>query len=171
MSAVAHNPQALTDPARLRALASIDFDNPALRTQLDRITGRTAARTGLPVSLVTLVFDTAQMIAGSTGLDGSWITASGGSPVEWAFCAGTVTTGQPYLLPDTRSSEHATNPLVTIDGVASYAGVPITIAGQTVGAHCIIGVTAHPFTADQIDELHNGAAEINALLQQFSDLP
>jgi GAF domain-containing protein len=171
MPAVAHNPQVLTDPARMRVLASIDFDNPALRAQLDRIAARTAERTGLPISLVTLIFDTAQMIAGSTGLDGSWIITAGGSPIEWSFCATTVTTGRPYLLPDTRNSEHATNPLVTIDGAAAYAGVPITIAGQTVGAHCILGITAQPFTTEQLDHLHAGAAEITALLQEFSDLP
>ena len=169
MPAVAPTPQALTDPARLRALAGIDFDNPDLRAALDRITARTAARTGLPISMVTLLLNTAQLIAGSTGLDGSWITTSGGTPVEWSFCATTVTTGQPYLLPDTANSEHARNPLVTIDGAASYAGVPITVAGQIVGAHCIIGVTADAFTTEQVDHLHAAAAEITALLQQFSD--
>jgi GAF domain-containing protein len=171
MPAVADNLHPLKDPARMRVLASIDFDNATLRAELDRISQNTAQRTGLPVSLVTLILDTAQLVAGSTGLDGSWVITAGGTPIQWSFCASTVTTRQPYILPDTANSEQATNPLVTIDGIASYAGVPITIAGQVIGAHCIIGVTAQPFTDEQIEHLHAGAAQITTLFQRFSDLP
>ncbi|GIF05055.1 GAF domain-containing protein [Actinoplanes siamensis] len=168
MSAVIRPPHALTDPTRIRALASIDFDNPALRAALDKIAQRTAALTGLPVSMVTLVLDTAQLIVGSCGLDDSWMTAAGGTPVEWSFCANTVTTGRPYVLPDTAHSEQAASPLVTVDGMASYAGVPITLAGHIVGAHCVMGLTAQPFTPEQLDQLRGAAAEISDLLRQFS---
>ncbi|GAA4609520.1 GAF domain-containing protein [Actinoplanes octamycinicus] len=163
-------PTILADPERMRVLASIDFDNPALRTALDHITSRTAARTGLPISLATLVFNTAQMTVGSTGLDDTWIAAADGTPVEWSFCANMITTGRPYVIPDAHRSEQATNPLVTIDGIASYAGVPVTVRGQIVGAHCILGTAAHPFTPGQLSELTTAAQEIAALLHEFSDL-
>ena len=165
----ATRPQALSDRHRMRVLAGIDFDNPDLRAELDQITRRTASRTGLPISLVTLVFNSAQMIAGSTGLDGSWILAADGTPAEWSFCANAVTSGQPYIIDDATHSEQATNPLVTMDGIASYAGVPITIDGHIVGAHCILGTTPHHFTADQIAELHATTRQITTLLQQYSD--
>ncbi|AEV86793.1 histidine kinase [Actinoplanes sp. SE50] len=160
----------LTDPARMRVLAAIDFDNPALRAGLNHVAEDTAQATGMPISLVTLVLDTSQLFAGSTSLDGCWIAAAGGTPIEWSFCVNTVTTGQPYVIPDMAASTHAANPLVTVDNVASYAGVPIVLAGQTVGAHCIIGVTAQQFTADQLQQLHTGAQQAGALLQQFSNL-
>ena len=170
MPTAADHAGALTDLARLRVLASIDFDNPDLRAALDRIAARTAARTGLPISLVTLVFDTAQMTAGTAGLDGSWIAAADGTPVEWSFCANAVATGRPYVIADAADSEQADNPLVTIDGIASYAGVPITLAGHVVGAHCVIGTTTHRFTGDELAELHTAGNEIAALLQNYSDL-
>ncbi|MBB4743982.1 GAF domain-containing protein [Actinoplanes octamycinicus] len=163
-------PAALATPARMRVLASIDFDNPQLRAALNRITARTAQRTGLPISLATLVFNTSQMAVGATGLDDTWIAASDGTPVEWSFCATMVTTGQPYVIPDARDSEQATNPLVTVDGIASYAGVPLTVSGQIVGAHCILGTEAHQFTSGHLAELASAAQEITALLQEFSDL-
>lgn len=168
MPAAIHRPQALADPARIRTLAGIDFDNPALRSALDRVAERTAHCTGMPISLIALVLDTALLIVGSTGLDGSWIGTVGGVPVEWSFCADTVTTGLPYILPDTSSSPHAGSPLVTIDGFASAAGVPITLAGHTVGAHCIIGVAVHPFTAADLNQLFTASAQITSLLQKFS---
>ncbi|MEU8244173.1 GAF domain-containing protein [Actinoplanes missouriensis] len=155
---------------RRRVLASIDFDNPELRAGLDRLTARTAARTGLPISLSTLVFNTSQMVVGSTGLDNSWIIAADGTPVEWSFCATTVTTGRSYAVPDAAHSEQSTNPLVTQDGIASYLGVPVIVRGQIVGAHCILGTEAHRFTPAQLAELNSAAQEIAALLQEFSDL-
>jgi GAF domain-containing protein len=161
---------ALATAERLRVLASIDFDNPDLRAALDRLTARTAARTGLPISLATLVFNTSQMAIGSTGLDGTWIAVADGTPVEWSFCASTITTGLPYVIGDAFHSEQAGNPLVTIDGIASYAGVPVTVSGQIVGAHCIIGTAPHQFTPENLAELNSTAQEIAALLQEFSDL-
>lgn len=155
---------------RIRVLASIDFDNPELRAALDRLTERTAERTGLPISLATLVFTTSQMAVGSTGLAGTWVAVADGTPVEWSFCANMVTTGLPYVISDAPHSEQATNPLVTIDGITSYAGVPVTVAGQIVGAHCIIGTEPCQFTGDQLAELASTAQEISALLQEFSDL-
>jgi GAF domain-containing protein len=164
-----HHPEALTDPARMRVLASIDFDDPTLRSEVDRITARTAARTAMPISMATLVLNTTQLVIGSAGLD-NWISTADGTPVEWAFCAKTVTTGQPYVIPDAARSEQAANPLVTIDGIASYAGVPIVVHGHIVGAHCIKGAEPHPFTADQLAEVHAAAQEIAALLHRYSDL-
>ncbi|BEL03038.1 hypothetical protein Q0Z83_012290 [Actinoplanes sichuanensis] len=159
----------LGDPARMRVLASIDFDNPELRRALDRISVRTAQRTGLPVSLVTLVLNTAQMTVGVSGLD-NWVTEADGTPIEWSFCANAVISGHPYVIPDAVHSEQAGNPLVTQDRIGSYAGVPVTLGGQIVGAHCIIGPTAHLFTTLQLAELEQAANEIAALFQQFSDL-
>ena len=170
MPTTADHDEALTDPHRMRVLASIDFDNPQLRAALDRLAERTAQHTGLPIGLVTLVFDTAQMTAGSAGLDGTWIAAADGTPVEWSFCANAVATGQPYVIDDATTSEQATNPLVTIDGINSYAGVPITVAGQIVGAHCILGTEAHHFTPDQLTHLHTAAHEAACLLHEYSDL-
>ncbi|MEU8663208.1 GAF domain-containing protein [Actinoplanes philippinensis] len=156
----------LADPARMRVLAAIDFDNPGLRAALDGVARRTAERTGLPVSLVTLVLNTAQMTIGKSGLD-NWIAVADGTPIEWSFCVNAVTSGRAYVVPDAAGSEQAANPLVTRDGVASYAGVPITVAGQIVGAHCVLGTEAHRFTPDDLTELETAAAEITAVLEQY----
>jgi GAF domain-containing protein len=110
------------------------------------------------------------MTVGATGLDNTWIAAANGTPVEWSFCANMITTGRPYLIADAHASEQATNPLVTVDGITSYAGVPVTVAGQIVGAHCILGTEAHQFNPGQLAELTSAAAEIATLLQEYGDL-
>jgi GAF domain-containing protein len=156
----------LDNPERMRVLASIDFDHPDLRTALDAITARTADRLGLPISLVTLVLDTAQIMPGAHGVNG-WIAAAGGTPVEWSFCAHTVAARRPYVITDAAADPvHRGNPLVAIDGARSYAGVPLIIDGQVLGAHCVIGAVAHTFTDSDLAELQAAAADISAVLQQ-----
>lgn len=155
----------LDDPPRLRVLAGIDFDDPFLRADLDAITARTAERLGLPISLVTMVLDSVQLIAGAYGIDG-WVAAAGGTPVEWSFCAHAVATGRPYVVTNAAVDPvHAGNPLVTIDGIASYAGVPLIVDGQVLGAHCVVGASAHTFTDTDLAELQAATAEVAAALQ------
>jgi GAF domain-containing protein len=156
----------LDAPPRMRVLASVDLDDPDLRAKLDAISARTAARLNLPLAMVTLVFDTAQVIAGSHGV-GGWIADAGGTPVEWSFCAHLVAGRRPYVVPDAAADPvHATNPLVTIDGIGSYAGVPITLDGYVLGGHCIADGRPHDFTDADLAELRRGADEITAVLQQ-----
>jgi GAF domain-containing protein len=158
---------ALTDPARVLALAGLDLDDPELRRRLDAITDRTAERLGLPISLVSFVLDTAQFLGGSHGVD-NWISEARGTPVEWSFCARAVETGLDYVVPDTTvDPRQAGNPLVTVDGFRSYAGVPLLFDGQVVGAHCVIGTVTHDFTDADLAELHASAGEIGALLSEY----
>lgn len=167
MSDTAEHLQGLADPQRLRVLASIDLDDVGLKDGLDAITARTAGRLGLPISLVSLVLDSAQVLAGSYGVSG-WIAEANGTPAEWAFCAHTVHRNAPYIVPDAAHDPvQATNPLVTQDGIGSYAGVPLVIDGQALGVHCVVSSTPHTFTDAELAELHTAAAEVVALLQRY----
>ncbi len=157
----------LGDLQRMQVLASIDLDSLGLRQKLDAVTTQTAQRLGLPISLVSLVLDTAQFLAGSHGLDG-WIAEAEGTPIEWSFCAHAVASGQPYIVPDAGiDAQQCENPLVTVDGIRSYAGVPVILDGQAIGAHCVIGPDAHTFTDDDLDELRRGTAEIIEILHHY----
>src|SRR3954469_14579287 len=114
---------------RLTVLASIDIDNAELRQHLTEITERTATRLGQPISLVSMVLDSAQLFLGAHGVAG-WLSDVGGTPIEWSFCANVVITGDQYVVPDaTTDARQATNPLVRADGVRSYAGAPIVVDG------------------------------------------
>ena len=152
---------------RLAVLGRIDLDNPELRDRLDAITERTAARLGQPVGLVSMVLDTAQLFLGSHGL-GGWLADVNGTPVEWSFCADVVTTGAPYVVPDAEAdARQKTNPLVTSDGVRTYAGAPIVVDGMVLGAHCVIGFQAREFTEEDLNVLRAGAEEVAALLTRY----
>src|SRR5690349_8260946 len=114
-------------PERLAVIGGIDLDDAELQRRLNAIAERTATRLHLPISLVSIVLDTAQVFLGAHGLHG-WLADAGGTPVEWSFCANAVTSGRPYVVPDAAADpRQATNPLVTADGIRSYAGIPIVV--------------------------------------------
>ena len=164
--------QLLADPDRLRELARIDLDDPALRARLDAIARDTRARLGATVSLITLVLDSVQLVAGSDGLDG-WMAAAGGTPVEWSFCADAVLTGRPYVVEDAaHDPRQAGNPLVTQDGIASYCGVPLTgPTGRLLGAHCVLGREPATYTPEQLAALQEAGREVSRVLGESMARP
>jgi GAF domain-containing protein len=106
--------EAATDLNRLRAVSQYDLDDRVLRHQLDAIAERTGNQLDLPMSMVTVVLDSAQVLIGSSGLEG-WIVSAGGTPIEWSFCAQAVASGQPYIVANAAHDEaQHDNPLVTM---------------------------------------------------------
>ncbi|BAL88135.1 hypothetical protein AMIS_29150 [Actinoplanes missouriensis 431] len=165
MSADRHDTAAGSD--RYDVLADIDLDDPELRDRLNRIAERTAERLGQPIALVSMVLDTAQVFPGSYGLTG-WLAEMGGTPIEWSFCVNAVNSGTSYVVPDaTDDALQSTNPLVTNDGIRSYAGVPVVLDGAVLGTHCVLGTAAHVFTDADLAELRRGAEEVSELLRAY----
>lgn len=162
----------LADLDRLREIAAIDLADPELRRRLDAIAHETRERLGLPTSLITLVLDSAQLIAGSDGLDG-WMAEAGGTPVEWSFCVNAVLTGEPYVVQDAaHDPRQFANPLVTEDHIASYCGVPlVSSSGRMLGAHCVLGDRPHEYTLDDVEVLRAAADRIVTVLEQHRGLP
>jgi GAF domain-containing protein len=150
----------LGHPRRMRALARYDLLGPALPARLDPICARTAERLNAPVSLISVILDSAQFILGSHGLP-AWVSQSQGIPAEWAMCTHTVLAGAPYCVSDaTADPVHADNPLLPAEGLRSYAGVPLTDGdGHVLGAHCVLDTAARTFTDQDLEVLHEGARE------------
>ena len=153
---------------RLREIAAYNLFDRDLRAELDVVCQRTADRLNQPIGLVTIVLDSAQLVVGRSGLAG-WIAATEGTPAEWSFCARAVTSGQPYVVPDAHQDPvQSQNPLVMMDGVTAYAGVPLRSAnGQMLGAHCVLNDKPHEFSADDVEVLEAAGAEIIAIMDRY----
>jgi GAF domain-containing protein len=158
----------LGEPGRMRSLAEYDLFHPDLQSDLDRIATSSANRLHTPISTVSILLDSAQFIIGRHGLPDSG-GAVQGTPAEWALCTHTVLTGSPYCITDSRIDPlHADNPLFTMIGLRSYAGVPLRNAGgQVLGAHCVIDTTPRPFSEDDIVTLAEGAADVLGILERY----
>lgn len=159
---------AASDLERLTELARYDVLDPRLRPRLDAIAESSRDRLGQPVALVTVVLDNAQFVLGSAGLSG-WIVDARGTPVEWSFCAHAVAAGDTYTVSDAATDpRQAGNPLVTVDGIRSYLGVPlVTGTGQVLGAHCVVGFEPHLFRPSDVAVLNAAADDVMRVLEEF----
>ncbi|WP_432493752.1 GAF domain-containing protein [Kineococcus auxinigenes] len=160
----------LYDHDRLDAVAALRADDvDHVQPLVADLLARGAHGTGAPVALLNVVLTGAQVIAGAHGLDG-WMAETRATPAEWALCARVVRSGEelvvPDLLADPATSE---NPLATVDGLRTYAGVPLrTASGQVVGSVCVMGGEPREFTEADLDVLRAVAAEAAGRLEDAS---
>lgn len=158
----------LYDAERLAEIVELDLLSDEVDPILQELASRAAAGLGLPVSLISVVLDEALHVAGSHGIDGLWLGETRGHPVEWSFCATSVRTRDAFVVEDAATHPyHATNPLVTQDGVRCYAGVPlISSRGYVLGNLCVVGLEQRTFSEDDLATLRTLAAEAVARIEQ-----
>jgi GAF domain-containing protein len=161
-------PDPIHDLERLEEIAELGLLSGEADPILAKIAGRAAAHLNLPVSLVSVVLDEALYVAASHGIGGLWLNDVGGHPVEWSFCATSVRTREAFVVDDaTVHPVHATNPLVTQDGVRCYAGVPlISSRGFVLGNLCVVGMEERTFSAEEMAMLHDLAKEAVAQIER-----
>ncbi|HEX8271829.1 MAG TPA: GAF domain-containing protein [Longimicrobiaceae bacterium] len=154
-------PDPLRDEARLQEIADLDLLSPDVDPVLQDLAAEAATRLGLPVSLVSVVLDEALHVAGFHGPDGLWLAETRGHPVEWSFCATSVRTRAELVVEDAETHpEHRSNPLVTLDGVRCYAGVPLVSSrGHVLGNLCVVGLEQRTFSEEELGVLRGLAAE------------
>jgi hypothetical protein len=158
----------VSSPDRVDELVSLDPFAAEVRTELDMVATRVAQRLGTTLGGVSVVLDGAQCLVGSSGGDGGWLAEAGGLPIEWSFCATTVRTAEPYVVPDASQDVlQRVNPTVLHDGAGSYAGAPlITSAGEVLGACCVIDHRPRCFTSEELEVLVEEARFVVAELER-----
>lgn len=154
--------------ARHDELLSLDPFAAELRVELNQVAARIAQRLGTALGGVSIVLDGAQCYVGRYGGDHSWSAEAGGVPIEWSYCATSVRTGAPYVVPDAATDVlHRLNPTATSDGIRAYAGAPlITSSGEVLGSCCVIDVVPRDFTEADIAVLEQEAAAVVADLER-----
>lgn len=157
---MSRSPDVLRDCERLAEIAELDLTSPAVDALLQDVAARAAECFGLPIALVSIALDDAQYFAAMHGLDG-WLAETRGTPMEWSFCRYAVERGEPFVVED--AVEHplvAENPLVRIDGVRCYAGIPLVSSrGHALGSFCVIGAEARRFSDAELATLRRFAEE------------
>lgn len=152
--------------ARLRELADLRLGDAIDDPVLDELVQRAARELDMPLAAVSIVLDSAQYFIASHGLDG-WIAAAEGTPREWSFCKHAVASRAPFIVED--ATVHPLvrdNPLVRVDGVRSYVGVPLmTSRDQALGAVCVLDVNPRDLTAEQLQTLEAIARLVSERLE------
>ena len=156
-----NHPDPLFNADRLQEITDLDLLSPDVDPIMKEIASQAAERLGMPVSLVSVVLDEALHVAGSHGIDGLWLGETRGHPVEWSFCATSVRSREAFVVESaTTHPYHQTNPLVTLDGVRCYAGVPlISSRGHVLGNLCVVGLEERTFSPGDVEVLRDLARE------------
>ena len=159
--------QTLGDTARLQEIADLRLNDSDIDGILSEIAAEAAAQFGLPIALVSIVLDQAQYFRASHGLDG-WMAATRGTPAEWSFCQHVVRNREPFVVDDAQTHPlMKDSPLVRIEGVRCYAGVPlVTFRGHVIGSFCVQGPEARSFTEYDLARLHRYAKRVIARIEQ-----
>jgi GAF domain-containing protein len=157
----------LEDAARLEEIAELRLNDSDLDAVLSDIAAEAAEHFGLPVALVSIVLDRAQYFRGAHGLDG-WMATTRGTPAEWSFCQHVVRNREPFVVDDAETHPlMQDSPLVRMEGVRCYAGVPlVTFRGHVIGSFCVQGPDARSFTEFDLAQLHRYAKRVIALIEQ-----
>jgi GAF domain-containing protein len=159
--------QTLDDAARLREIADLRLNDSDIDGILSEIAAEAAEHFGLPVALVSIVLDRAQYFRGAHGLDG-WMATTRGTPAEWSFCQHVVRNRAPFVVEDAKAHPlMQDSPLVRMEGVRCYAGVPlVTFRGHVIGSFCVQGPDARTFTEYDLAQLHRYAKRVITRIEQ-----
>ena len=152
----------LDESDRKRVLDVLDVLDSLPEAFSNAVAAAAAAIAGVPISAVSLVDTERQWFKASCGLD------VGETSRDVSFCAHAILGREPFLVNDARADPRfSNNPLVTgAPFIRAYAGFPLLVAGQAIGALCVIDDRPRQFTADQVTQLSGLAAGTSAWLSE-----
>ena len=155
-------PLAVTDPARLAALAEYGIVDTPREQEYDAITRLIAHICEAPIALISFVEDGRQWFKSACNLDASE------TPLNMSICAHAVAGHGLLEIPDARLDPRTcTNPLVAGDPhICFYAGAPLrTPDGFTLGSLCVIDTKPRSLTGPQRDALKTLGEHVVNLLE------
>lgn len=122
-----------------------------------------AAIVNVPISAISLVDEHRNWFKGTCGLDASEV------PRDLAFCAYTILSDVPFVVEDLAADPlFVDHPLVVGSPHARfYAGFPLRVHGQSVGALCVIDDRPRRLEEAQVESLTKLARGMAAWLETY----
>jgi GAF domain-containing protein len=139
---------------------------------LDRLTRLAARLLEVPVSLVTIIDDRRQQLAGMTGVEEPWASARE-TPLSYSFCKYLVSSGEPLRIEDARTHPLVRDSPAILDfGVVAYLGIPLESPdGHVLGGLCAIDHKPRAWTDADLEALTDlcAAAATEVHLRELLD--
>jgi signal transduction histidine kinase/CheY-like chemotaxis protein len=149
------------EPERVQVLHALRILDTPCEAGFDAIARLAGADAGCPIGAMTLVDATRQWFKAAVGL------SLAETPRSDSFCTHTILSPDVLVVRDaTLDSRFAASALVTgAPHLRAYAGAPIVVDGQRVGAVCCMDHVPRDFDADCVARLQELALVAAALLQ------
>lgn len=137
--------------------------------ELQRVVVDVAGELGVPVAAVTLVLEHTQIFRAQVGL-ATPLAAAGGTSRSVSFCQFVVDRKAPFIVEDAAGDASIPQHLVEAYGIRAYAGMPVSIDGQVVGALCAIDSTPRRFAPADLALLERLAERVTQRLDAIETL-
>ena len=152
----------MSSPAtdRLRTLESTGLLDSPPEPSFDRLTRLAAGLLDAPVALVSLVDDRRQFFKSALGLLEPWASRRE-TPISHSFCQYVTRERTPLVVSDAREHPLLRDNLAIRDlSAIAYAGIPLMIDDQAIGAFCVIDARPRQWRPDQVELLQDLAASV-----------
>lgn len=148
-----------SEAVRLAILHAIGILDTPPDERYDRLVALASSLTGMPMANLSLVDQDRQWFKARVGIP----VAS--TPRNISFCQYTILNPETLLVEDvTLDARFADSPLVAgDDGVRFYAGTPISVMGENLGALCVLDTKPNSLTVSQLQALRM-LADVAALM-------
>ncbi len=145
---------------RLRVLESTGLLDTQPEPGFDRLSRLAARLLKVPVALISLVDDERQFFKSAVGLQGPW-AARRETPLSHSFCQYVARDRAPVLVEDAREHPVLRDSLALRDlDVVAYAGVPLMVEGQAIGAFCVTDSQPRRWSPEDVQLLGDLAASV-----------
>lgn len=143
-------PSPVYDPPRLSVVRRSDVLSTRHDADFDRLAALVTRLLGVPTASITIVHPGGQSFVGSCGHRPG---AERGTPLAESYCRHVVESGAPLVAPDARHHPLLRGNPAVANGAIAYAGVPLTVRGETMGTVCAIDVHPRKWSAADLDTL------------------
>jgi diguanylate cyclase (GGDEF)-like protein len=138
------------ESGRLGVLDSTRLLDSPPEAAFDRLTRLAGGLLGASGALVSLVDRGRQFFKSAWGLEELWASRRE-TPLTHSFCQHVVHDRQPLIVEDAREHPILKHNLAVPElGVIAYAGMPLIIEGEAIGAFCVVDRKARPWSEQQI---------------------
>jgi diguanylate cyclase (GGDEF)-like protein/PAS domain S-box-containing protein len=145
---------------RLRVLRATQLLESPPEAAFDRLTRLAAGLLNAPVALVSLVDEERQFFKSALGLAEPWASRRE-TPLTHSFCQYVTRDRAALVVSDAR--EHAVlrdNRAIEDLGVIAYAGIPLIVANEAVGAFCVVDDKPRAWSTDEVALLTDLAGSV-----------
>lgn len=149
-------PVPVDEEERLETLRSLDLLDTDPEELFEKVVDAAKRITDVPVALVSLVDEERQWFKARRGLEVCETNRN------ISFCAHALHHTEPFIVEDAGDDRRfAQNPLVTDEPhVRFYAGFPLRIDDQVIGALCVMDREPRQLDDLQMDKMHNLARHL-----------
>lgn len=162
-----HEDEGLESPARLKVVRETGLLDSSEDHEFDQLTRLASRLLRVPTALVTIVAKDRQYVKSNSGQGENTPNPAGSSQtLDMSFCRHAVASREPLIVEDAREHPLVQDSGAIAAGVLAYAGIPLEVDGEAIGALCVIDSRPRVWSPNDLDTLRALARSAMRLVEE-----